>query len=155
MSIVSLGAYGEGRSCGYCGKDDSASSFGFYSWQMSVDTYEAMLNRGWRRFPVSAASADHGIGAADTCTSPIYGIHAAVCIRCGSVAMHRSFKVRMEAKNFKPRREYRKDVNRFNRFIKGDDWDDQISHYNKQLQLQQRCAMNIRKLTAQTVEKIS
>lgn len=33
----------------------------------------------------------------------------------------------MEAKNFKSRREHRKDVNRFNRYIKGENWDIEIS----------------------------
>lgn len=49
-SLVSLGAYSNKHSCGYCGGNDTSHSFGFYAPLMSVETYEALLNRGWRRW---------------------------------------------------------------------------------------------------------
>ena len=45
-------------------------------------------------------------------------------------------QIRMEATNFKSRREHRKDVNRFNRYIKGEKWDAEVSHYDKNLEIQ-------------------
>jgi hypothetical protein len=42
----------------------------------------------------------------------------------------------MEALTFKSRREHRKDVHRFNRYIKGDNWDAEVSLYAKQLETQ-------------------
>lgn len=35
--------------CGYCGKKDSSSAFGAWMYSLSVDDYEAMVFRGWRR----------------------------------------------------------------------------------------------------------
>lgn len=46
---VSLGTYSRDHSCGYCGRDDTAQSFGFVAPLMTVEIYEAMLSRGWRR----------------------------------------------------------------------------------------------------------
>jgi hypothetical protein len=37
----------------------------------------------------------------------------------------------MEATKFKSRREHRKDVHRFNRYIKGETWDTEISTLEK------------------------
>ena len=42
----------------------------------------------------------------------------------------------MEASTFKSRREHRKDVHRFNRYIKGDNWDGEVALYAKQLETQ-------------------
>jgi arginyl-tRNA---protein transferase len=49
-AFASLGAYQEKVRCGYCGSEDTAHSYGFYSPLMTVQAYEAMLNRGWRRY---------------------------------------------------------------------------------------------------------
>lgn len=49
-AFVGLGAYREQVRCGYCGSEDTAHSYGFYSPLMTVQAYEAMLNRGWRRY---------------------------------------------------------------------------------------------------------
>ena len=40
-------------------------------------------------------------------------------------------QIRMEATKFKSRREHRKDVNRFNRYIKGENWDLRVSQYKE------------------------
>jgi hypothetical protein len=48
-AFVGLGAYQTRVSCGYCGSDSTAASYGFYAALMTVEAYEAMLNRGWRR----------------------------------------------------------------------------------------------------------
>jgi arginyl-tRNA---protein transferase len=42
----------------------------------------------------------------------------------------------MEATKFKSRREHRKDVHRFNRYVKGDTWDSEVSSHQKQLEPQ-------------------
>jgi hypothetical protein len=73
-SYVSMGAYCGNSRCGYCGSDNTAQNFGFYSPLMSVETYEAMLNRGWRR---SSLPNNLISGAGGTCINPIYGIPAA------------------------------------------------------------------------------
>lgn len=49
FSYAELGNYRGNHSCGYCGGHD-ARSFGFVTQGMRVETYEALLNRGWRRY---------------------------------------------------------------------------------------------------------
>jgi arginyl-tRNA---protein transferase len=49
-SFICLGSYQRGSSCGYCGKSDSACSFGFVTPMMKAETYESLINRGWRRY---------------------------------------------------------------------------------------------------------
>jgi hypothetical protein len=48
----------------------------------------------------------------------------------------------MDALTFKSRREHRKDVHRFNRYIKGDNWDAEVSLYAKQLETKRLLPMN-------------
>jgi len=48
-AFAGLGAYQQKVRCGYCGSEDTAHSYGFYSPLMTAQAYEAMLNRGWRR----------------------------------------------------------------------------------------------------------
>jgi arginine-tRNA-protein transferase len=49
-AFAGLGAYQQKVHCGYCGSENTAHSYGFYSPLMTVQAYEAMLNRGWRRY---------------------------------------------------------------------------------------------------------
>ena len=66
-SFVSLGAYSEKHSCGYCGQNDTARSFGFYAPLMNVETYETMLNRGWRRYETPLCFVVDCIGVGGIC----------------------------------------------------------------------------------------
>ena len=49
-SVVTSGTYHKNHNCGYCGSEDTAQSYGFTSLALRPETYEAMLNRGWRRY---------------------------------------------------------------------------------------------------------
>jgi Arginine-tRNA-protein transferase, N terminus len=70
-SIAQLGYYSADHRCGYCGSDSTGQSFGFRSPRMSAETYEAMLNRGWRRsIPRARLISEAG----DTFINPIYAI---------------------------------------------------------------------------------
>jgi hypothetical protein len=48
-SFVTLGSYHDGTACGYCGQSSSARSYGFVAPVLGAETYERLINRGWRR----------------------------------------------------------------------------------------------------------
>jgi arginyl-tRNA--protein-N-Asp/Glu arginylyltransferase len=77
-SLVSLGMYNADRYCGYCGNEDTSRTYAFTAAMLSPETYEAMLNRGWRRYQGQMSNLT--IGVEGTCISLIYGIRAVNCI---------------------------------------------------------------------------
>ena len=48
-TIVEWFGLGKGSDCGYCKSESSKLSHGMWAHRMSCQTYEELLDRGWRR----------------------------------------------------------------------------------------------------------
>ncbi|PYI35327.1 Arginyl-tRNA-protein transferase [Aspergillus indologenus CBS 114.80] len=86
------------NSCGYCKSDDGSASYYTSSVSVRPAHYEALVNRGWRR------------------SGTLYykqNLQRSCCPH---------YTMRLEAVDFKPRKDQRKAVNRWNKFVLGPEY---------------------------------
>jgi arginine-tRNA-protein transferase len=94
---VSPGHYREKSHCGYCGGDDSSRIYGFLAYELTVEEYQELVDRGFRRSGVFVYKPD----LAKSCCP--------------------QYTIRLKAGEFRPGKEHRQGLNRFNSFVGGDD----------------------------------
>ncbi|KAL3474963.1 arginine-tRNA-protein transferase [Aspergillus californicus] len=86
------------NSCGYCKSEDGSASYYASSLSVRPEHYEELVNRGWRR------------------SGTLYykqNLQRSCCPH---------YTIRLEASAYKPRRDQRKAINRWNKFILGPEY---------------------------------
>ncbi|KAK9478574.1 arginine-tRNA-protein transferase [Lipomyces japonicus] len=101
VTAVNPGQYVSGRPCGYCHSDESAI-YGFSFTSLTVEHYQLLLERGLRRSGTFMYKPD----LLNSCC-PQYAI-------------------RLEASKFKPSKEHRQALHRFNRHILGEEYEKEV-----------------------------
>ncbi|XP_060588752.1 arginyl-tRNA--protein transferase 1-like [Ruditapes philippinarum] len=113
-SIVEYFAEHEAYRCGYCGKSDTNYSHGMWAHAMTVQDYQDLLNRGWRR-------------SGKYCYKPTMNI---LCCPM--------YTIRCEALKFKLRKSHKKVLKKVNKYLiegikpSGDIADDETEEVEKQ-----------------------
>lgn len=92
---VSPGHYREKSHCGYCGGDDNSRIYGFLAYELTVKEYQELVDRGLRRSGVFVYKPD----LAKSCCP--------------------QYTIRLRVEEFRPGKEHRQGLNRFNRFVGG------------------------------------
>lgn len=83
---------------GYCDGEDTSHSFGVWAHSLSAQTYQKLIDRGWRR-------SGHYLYRPN--------LRRSCC---------KSYTIRLDATRFKPDRKHRQALNKFNRYILGEEW---------------------------------
>lgn len=98
--IAGPGMYIRQSHCGYCGKEFTSNIFGFDTLKISCKQYQNLINRGFRR----SGRFVHKPDCLNSCCS--------------------QYSMRLDVDKFKPTKQHRQALNRFNRFcVKAEDED--------------------------------
>ncbi|KAK9465295.1 arginine-tRNA-protein transferase [Lipomyces arxii] len=98
-TMISLGQYIPNRHCGYCGSSNGSSIYGLNALSLTVDHYQQLMDRGWRRSGKFLYKPD---------------LKNSCCPQ---------YTIRIKESAFKPSKEHRQAINKFNRFILGSQYD--------------------------------
>ncbi|KAK9451104.1 arginine-tRNA-protein transferase [Limtongia smithiae] len=105
ISAFDAGAYTYNRHCGYCGSKAGSATFSFGYESLTVEDYQELMDRGFRRSGKYLYKPD----LLNSCC-PQYAIRLAVA-------------------QFKPSKEHRQAINRFNRFVLGEEYENALKKY--------------------------
>ncbi|KAK9234591.1 arginine-tRNA-protein transferase [Lipomyces kononenkoae] len=106
IAAILPGHYIGERRCGYCHRTSGSCVFGFTSVSMTVDFYQRLMDRGFRRSGAFLYKPD----TLNSCCP--------------------QYTIRLKASDFKPSKEHRQAVNRFNRFILGPQYEEALRRHN-------------------------
>ncbi|KAK7203793.1 arginine-tRNA-protein transferase [Myxozyma melibiosi] len=107
VTVITPGTYQSGRKCGYCGRDDGSAIFGFSALSLTAADYQEFMDRGYRRSGTFMYKPDL--------------LHSC----CPQYA------IRLRVSDYKPSKEHRQTINRFNRFVLGAEYEDALQRYEK------------------------
>ncbi|KAK9319276.1 arginine-tRNA-protein transferase [Lipomyces orientalis] len=105
ITAVLPGHYIGERRCGYCHRSCGSSVFGFTSVSLTVDLYQLLMDRGFRRSGTFLYKPD----LLNSCCP--------------------QYTIRVTASVFRPSKEHRQAINRFNRFILGSQYEEALRRH--------------------------
>ncbi|KAK9482310.1 arginine-tRNA-protein transferase [Lipomyces starkeyi] len=106
IAAVLPGHYIGERRCGYCRRSSGSCVFGFTSVSMTVDLYQRLMDRGFRRSGTFLYKPD----LLNSCCP--------------------QYTIRLKASDFRPSKEHRQAINRFNRFVVGTQYEEALRRHN-------------------------
>lgn len=108
---ISPGSYNEKSRCGYCGAKDSSQMYGFLAYELTPEEYQELIDRGFRRSGTFIYKPD---------------LKNSCCPQ---------YTIRLDVKQFKPGKEHRQGLNRFNRYVTSSSSTRQTGRKNSQFSL--------------------
>ncbi|KAK9367840.1 arginine-tRNA-protein transferase [Lipomyces kononenkoae] len=106
IAAVLPGHYIGERRCGYCHRASGSCVFGFTSISLTVDVYQRLMDRGFRRSGTFLYKPD----TLNSCCP--------------------QYTIRLKASDFKASKEHRQAINRFNRLILGAQYEEALRRHN-------------------------
>ncbi|GAO47949.1 hypothetical protein G7K_2144-t1 [Saitoella complicata NRRL Y-17804] len=108
ITVLSHVGYNKKSRCGYCSNPSGSYTFGLWAHSLTVEHYQKMIDRGWRRSGKYLYKPD---------------LRASCCPQ---------YTIRLDPTKFKPNKDQRRALNKFNRFILGDEtYDAALKHLTR------------------------